>query len=828
MTEGLSSSHKRATLVVLSLLMLSAVAATQFARTDLGYSFSITGGDSGIRFIGHDDAVDAVILLRADNADGSNLRLELGDWARGQTVIYTGAFGIVNENQYGISITSVSLTGSGGVHMFMWLHNNADTKATEDSGTLIFNDGAGPQPFTWLLGPGNGNAADANGIATPLDPQSHTRTLTANDNAANTDHVWLQMKLLIPEAVSNGQFSGSISFNFIETEEALSVTSPNGGESWENGAVQNIQWLGLDESAENVKLEYSKDEFVSDVNTIVASTPNDGSYSWTVPNDVDASVWVRVSDTTQPSLNDVSDASFAIIASDSNLMAHWRFDEGSGSSTLDSTANDNDGTLYDGATFSSRAIASSSLDAIVDHSNVVVADSATLDVGTGSYTYEAWFNTVEGGNKYIFKKKGSESSETFLMLNGDEVKFRIKDNDGDYVEIKHNSDYADGEWHHVVVVVNQNDNYLYLYLDGSNAVTPKSITSIGDVSNDGQLIIGAKDSSGGDEFQGYLDEMRFYDRTLSPSEISAKYAEWPKTLTLSTPNGGEFLDQGASSTIVWNTAGNIDYTKLEYSTDNFVSDINTIVASTDNDGSHAWTVPTITSSTVKVRVSDASDATANIVSNADFTITDMRHWWKLDESSGTDAADSIGTEDGALYDGATWSTSGKLNNALSLDGTDDYVKISDDNTIDVYSSDSVSLALWFKADTGGSEQYLFNKGYGEDNKYYMLRLESTGELYTGVGDGDAAFFQTTGTYDDATWHHAVVVIDRATDKLILYVDGSEAGYASITAVGGMDQGKHLYLGTQKTTNYFDGLMDEFLFYNYALSSSEVSTLYSSY
>ncbi len=622
MNEGFSPTQKRASLIVLSMLMLSTIAATQFAQSDLGYSFSITGGDSGIRFIGHDYGVDGTILLRADNADGSNLRMELGDWARGQTVTYTGAFGIVNENQYAINMTSVSVTGSGNASIYAWLHNNANTEAVSDGGTMIFDNGDGAQDFYWLLTAGNGNAADANGISTPLNAQSHTRTLIASDNAANTDHVWVQIKLIIPQSASNGQFSGTISFNFVEAEEVLAVTSPNGGESWEVGAQQNILWSGLDETADNVKLEYSKDNFNSDVNTIVASTPNDGSYAWTLPNDADDSVWVRVSDTNDATRNDTSDASFEIAASDNNLMAYWRFDETSGSTAYDDTDNNNDGTLYSGASFSSIAMANNSLDVTPDQSRVHVADDDTLEVGTGSYSFEAWFKTSDNSaNKYIFKKKGTQTSETKLLVDNDAVKFKIKDNSGNYREIQHNNDYGDGEWHYVVGVVNRDDDYLYLYIDGSNAVTPLSISAVGNVSNDGTLVLGARDTSGGDEFKGLLDEIKFHNRVLSAAEISAKYTEWTKSLTVIQPNGGENIDQDSTYSIQWSSEGNIDHVKLEYSTNDF-STATTITSSTANDGSYSWSVPEIESTTVKVRVSDASDSNVNDTSDGNFTIYD--------------------------------------------------------------------------------------------------------------------------------------------------------------------------------------------------------------
>jgi hypothetical protein len=62
----------------------------------------------------------------------------------------------------------------------------------------------------------------------------------------------------------------------------------------------------------NVKLEYSKDNFVADVRVITASTANTGSYSWLVPDDPTTTARVRVSDVNDATVLDTSDATFRI------------------------------------------------------------------------------------------------------------------------------------------------------------------------------------------------------------------------------------------------------------------------------------------------------------------------------------------------------------------------------------------------------------------------------------------------------------------------------------------------------------------------------------
>jgi hypothetical protein len=63
--------------------------------------------------------------------------------------------------------------------------------------------------------------------------------------------------------------------------------------------------------------------------------------------------------------------------------------------------------------------------------------------------------------------------------------------------------------------------------------------------------------------------------------------------------------------------------------------------------------------------------------------------WHFDETSGTTAYDSAGTYNSPVNGGATW-TAGKINNALYLDGVNDYVQGP------VISLNSFSVAFWVK------------------------------------------------------------------------------------------------------------------------------------
>ncbi|MFH1227359.1 MAG: hypothetical protein V1701_05590 [Planctomycetota bacterium] len=91
----------------------------------------------------------------------------------------------------------------------------------------------------------------------------------------------------------------------------IQVTAPAGGDRWVTNEDHNItwQWTG---TVPQVTIQYSKDNFTTDINTIVAATANTGSYNWTIPNDKSETVRVRVWDSRDLTSSGQSPAPFKI------------------------------------------------------------------------------------------------------------------------------------------------------------------------------------------------------------------------------------------------------------------------------------------------------------------------------------------------------------------------------------------------------------------------------------------------------------------------------------------------------------------------------------
>lgn len=99
------------------------------------------------------------------------------------------------------------------------------------------------------------------------------------------------------------------------TAPAVTVTSPNGGESWLGGSTRNITWTATDANLGDtpITLDYSLNGGVN-WDTIEANVANTGLYSWVVPNLGSSNCLIRVTavDLAGNSGSDDSNSEFTI------------------------------------------------------------------------------------------------------------------------------------------------------------------------------------------------------------------------------------------------------------------------------------------------------------------------------------------------------------------------------------------------------------------------------------------------------------------------------------------------------------------------------------
>jgi hypothetical protein len=111
-----------------------------------------------------------------------------------------------------------------------------------------------------------------------------------------------------------------------------------------------------------------------------------------------------------------------------------------------------------------------------------------------------------------------------------------------------------------------------------------------------------------------------------PQTVQAQITIVPShdvTLTVTHPNGGENLYRNAGTNITWESSNLTGKVKIDYSSDNFVSDIVVLTAETDNTGSWAWmTISVDETTTGRIRITSVDNPTITDTSDADFNIID--------------------------------------------------------------------------------------------------------------------------------------------------------------------------------------------------------------
>lgn len=104
-------------------------------------------------------------------------------------------------------------------------------------------------------------------------------------------------------------------FTTVATSSSITVTSPNGGESWSRRKTYTIDWNYSGDPGNAVKIELLSSGKV--VGVINSSTPmgsgGSGSYQWTITQRIGTAYTVRVTSVTTPACTDVSDNYFSIL-----------------------------------------------------------------------------------------------------------------------------------------------------------------------------------------------------------------------------------------------------------------------------------------------------------------------------------------------------------------------------------------------------------------------------------------------------------------------------------------------------------------------------------
>jgi type II secretory pathway pseudopilin PulG len=215
--------------------------------------------------------------------------------------------------------------------------------------------------------------------------------------------------------------------------------------------------------------------------------------------------------------------------------------------------------------------------------------------------------------------------------------------------------------------------------------------------------------------------------------------------------------------------------------------------------------------------------------------------WKLDETSGTIAKDSSGNgNDGTLVNMSPpgcWTT-GQINGALRFNGTDNYVDLGTDPSLNFGDSKPFTITAWINTtDDYGLIVSLRNPDL--DGADIDFAVGDAGGGCSGPGKAVILVRQDSGgqwacvisktPVNNGQWHHVAAV--RTGNTVELFVDGNSQGKGSGAQAGGAITTNVRAIGCEV---YWDcggdescslaGTIDDVRIYNRALTAAEIAQL----
>lgn len=217
-----------------------------------------------------------------------------------------------------------------------------------------------------------------------------------------------------------------------------------------------------------------------------------------------------------------------------NVTTELRFSEGTGTSTADGSGNGHNATLVNGPTWITGKYGQAiNLDGTNDYLSIADHANFTLDP-TQSYTWSGWvrntnFNawgtvwsqTLDANNFFYFYAHSTTDAEAGPVTNGVSVYWYNGNNR--LVLHSNNNVLTAGQWNYIAITYNgsvaQNSRFT-IYVNGNDVTNRTDVVSTGTIAsiNPTNIRIGANQPYS-DYLNGAVDEMRYYRRLLTVSEI---------------------------------------------------------------------------------------------------------------------------------------------------------------------------------------------------------------------------------------------------------------------------------------------------------------------
>ena len=210
---------------------------------------------------------------------------------------------------------------------------------------------------------------------------------------------------------------------------------------------------------------------------------------------------------------------------ESNLIAYYKFNEGTGTTVIDKSSNSNNGTMANMSSndWVSNSLFSQNYALDLDGSNdyVQIADDNALDISS-SITISAWIypTTIANKDGIISKRTSTENSGdwAFRFTSAAKLKLLIWDGDASNGSTSSTNAISTNTWTHIAFTHDNSSNTTKFYINGSLDATGTGLSK-NLAGNNSNVFIGWDGQQGDKFFTGKIDEIRIWDDIRTQAEI---------------------------------------------------------------------------------------------------------------------------------------------------------------------------------------------------------------------------------------------------------------------------------------------------------------------
>ncbi|MDA8670501.1 LamG domain-containing protein, partial [Flavobacteriales bacterium] len=462
---------------------------------------------------------------------------------------------------------------------------------------------------------------------------------------------------------------------------------------------------------------------------------------------------------------------------------------------------------------------------------VIIGDSISL--ADNSFTLTAWVRKDgrDSTNAAIVMSSGNGSAFNgmyfgFNEQNGSDRLFFNFYNPGtelystDSLNIE-----GDNQWHHIAASYNNSNNEQIIYLDGINVGSQISVSSF---KGSGSFALGITSWNFVDDFTGKIDEAVVWNTALSQSEIQ-DYMNCPPSGNEAGLVGYWNMDEGNGTTLT-DLSGNGNDGTINGATwsDNTPTQICDNCTTSDSIYVEILDVDIVQNDTticqgdsVELSVVSSSNGSASLGGSLN---NGLVAYYPFNGN----ANDESGNGNDGINSGATLTSDrfGNADAAYDFDGSTNYITV---NNVAQSNNSPRSIFLWVNYVSDTNHQAVVSTGSDQSCQSFNIFANynnSYGNLGF-MGYNPCDLYGATNNMNDGQWHHIGVTYDSA-GILRTYFDGLFEAQSSFNL---NTTGQNNFIGRSNhfpsNLAYYEGTIDDVVFWNRALTQQEIQELYSS-